>query len=104
MKKRIIALLSLIAVGIVAVLVGRSKAYETRARQIKEQKRENRKEKREVQAALDRAKEEKTVAHEELDVLYSKRQHILAEAKRLEAKEIDNAERQRRLMSDPSEW
>ncbi len=104
MKKRLIALLSLLAVGIVVLLAGRSKAYETRARQIEARKRENRKEMREVRAELDRAKEEKTVAHEELDILHSKRQHILAEAKRLQAKEIDNAERQRRLMSSPADW
>lgn len=104
MKKRLIALLSLLAVGIVALLVGRSRAYEARARQIEARKRENRKEMREVRVELDQVKKEKTATLEELDALHSKRQHILAEAKRLEAKEIDNAERQRRLMSSPSEW
>lgn len=104
LKKRLIAFLSLLAVGIVALLVGRSKAYETRARQIEARKRENRKEMREVKAELKTVADEKTVALGELDALQSKRQHILAEAKRLEAKEIDNAERQRRLMSDPSDW
>ena len=104
LKKRLIALLSLLAIGIVALLAGRSKAYKTRARQIEARKRENRKEMREVKAEMKQVAEEKTVALGELDTLQTKRQKILAEAKRLEAKEIDNAERQRRLMSDPSEW
>lgn len=104
MKKRLIALLSLLAIGIVALLAGRSKAYKTRARQIEARKRENRKEMREVKAQLKTVADEKTVALGELDTLQTKRQGIIADSKRLEAMEIDNAERQRRLMSDPSDW
>lgn len=104
MKKRLIALLSLLVIGIVALLAGRSKAYETRARQIEARKRENRKEMREVKAELKKVAEEKTVALGELDTLQAKRQNIIADSKRLEAMEIDNAERQRRLMSNPADW
>jgi Sec-independent protein translocase protein TatA len=104
MKKRIIALLALLAVVVAALLFGRGRAYEERARQIKARKRENRKEMEGVKAEAKRLKEEKGAAAEELDVLHSKRQAILAEAKRLEAMKIDNAERLRRFNSDPGKW
>lgn len=104
MKKRLIALAALIAVIVTALLCGRSKAYKERARQIKERRRENRKEMREIRTALNQAKEEKTAARDEIDALHSSRQGILAESKRLAAMDIDNAERLRRLTSDPAVW
>lgn len=103
-KKRILALLSLVAVIVVAVFAGRSKAYQIRKRQIEKRRRENQEAIEETDKQLESVKQEKVVALEEKSKLIAQRAAVIAEGKRLEAMEVDNAERLRRLASDPSEW